>query len=199
MVSGEYREHLKQSHWTEQPWCDQGRNIPFRRSPRGSLPAAGPEGQSIAMALPFKRTGWRSETGSAWLVVRRRTPQRETLDPPEGENQSRDQALYFKGVCVCVCVCVWVHARMCERAHISKVKEAFQIWTPLHTYTHTRQKKKWETEMRDCLSDVSNVDTEAMGGTAQLEIYILTLSHFLRKTVNIVVFIYFCKKSLFCS
>ena len=106
---------------------------------------------------------------------------------------------FISRVCVCVCVCVWVHARMCERAHISKVKEAFQIWTPLHTYTHTRQKKKWETEMRDCLSDVNNVDTEAMGGTAQLEIYILTLSHFLRKRVNIVVFIYFCKKSLFCS
>lgn len=49
--------------------------------------------------------------------------------------------------------------------------------------------------MRNCLSDVNNLeDTEAMGGAAQLEISILTLSHFLRKRVNIVVFIYFAKK-----
>ena len=49
--------------------------------------------------------------------------------------------------------------------------------------------------MRDCLSDANNLeDTQAMGGTAQLEISILTVSHFLRKRVNIVVFIYFCKK-----
>ena len=49
--------------------------------------------------------------------------------------------------------------------------------------------------MRDCLSDANNLeDTQAMGGTAQLEISILTVSHFLRKRVNIVVFLYFCKK-----
>ena len=147
MVSGEYREHLKQSHWTEQPWCDQGRNIPFRRSPRGSLPAAGPEGQPIAMALPFKRMGWRSETGSAWLVVRRRTPQRETLDPPEGENQSRDQALYFKGVCVCVCVCECTHA--CVREHtFQRWRKPFKSgphYIPTHTLGRRKNgKQKWE-------------------------------------------------------
>ena len=49
--------------------------------------------------------------------------------------------------------------------------------------------------MRDCLSDANNLeDPQAMGGTAQLEISILTVSHFLRKRVTIVVFIYFCKK-----
>ena len=53
---------------------------------------------------------------------------------------------------------------------------------------------EWETERRDCLSDVNNLDTEAYRGTAQLEIYILTLSHFLRKRVNIVVFIHSSKK-----
>ena len=40
--------------------------------------------------------------------------ERDPLTHQRGKNQSRDQALYFKGVCVCVCVCVCVlQSRRC--------------------------------------------------------------------------------------
>jgi hypothetical protein len=85
------------------------RNIPSRYSLQGSLLVARP-GRSVHLyGIPFqvcrlnvsKQVPHDCRCTGKLLRERPLTHQRST-------NQSRDQALYFKGVCVCVCVCACV-------------------------------------------------------------------------------------------
>ena len=96
--------------------------------------------------LPFSRlkviqgTNLELWTAICWCIWKTKGGDRKRT---EGSQVPSDVPL---ALCVCVCVCVC--ARMCERAHISKVKEPFKsglhyirVHTHAHTQTHTADEK----------------------------------------------------------
>lgn len=97
------REQLKQSHWSEQPWCDQ-----WEKHPLQVLPTGFPFG---CWARKVSASLWHCLSSAALNFHKQVLPdcwcagkllRDRPLTHQRGKNQSRDQALYFKGVCVCV-------------------------------------------------------------------------------------------------